>query len=105
MTHPSSSVAPPAPVHSDAHAVVARLDGGSVGDLKALIVVGEHPVRLSSYIPRTRGGAILGTVDHLTCTQSRLTKEHTVLNLILRMEKNIFKKRTFLVKVVNLESW
>ena len=89
MTHPSSSVAPPAPIHSNAHAVVARLDRGSVGDLKALIVVGEHPVRLSGYVPRTGGGAILGTVNHLTCTQSRLTKEHIVLNLILRMENNI----------------
>ena len=83
MTHPSSSVAPPAPVHSNAHAVVARLDRGSVGDLKALIVVGEHPIRLSRYVPRTGGGAILGTVDHLTCTQSRLTKEHSTVNTVM----------------------
>jgi hypothetical protein len=72
MTHPSSSVAPPAPVHSHAHAVVARLDGGRVGYLKTLIVVGEHPARLSRHVPWTRGGAILGSVDHLTCIHSHL---------------------------------
>ncbi len=66
MTHPSSSVAPPAPVHSHSHAVVTRFDGGSVGHLKTFLVVGEHPIRLSRHVPRTGGGAILGAINHLT---------------------------------------
>lgn len=66
MTHPPPSVAPPAAVHTHSHAVMARFDGGGMRYLKDLLVVRKHPVGLSWYIPRTRGMAIVGSVDHLT---------------------------------------
>jgi hypothetical protein len=88
MTHPSSSMAPPAPVHSHAHAIMTRLDGGRVGYLKTLLVVREHPTRLSRHVPRTGGGAILGTVDHLTCTHSRFTKKHSTQIVMVNITTN-----------------
>ena len=66
MTHPSPSVAPPAPVHAHPAAVVADLHRGRVRDLKILVVIREEVVWLSSNVPRPGGGAIMRTVDHLT---------------------------------------
>ena len=65
MTHPPSPETLPASVETIAHAAVADLDRGSVGNLKMLLAVLEQLGWLGSYVPGSRGRTILRTVNQL----------------------------------------